>query len=319
MSLGVLLFFFQIFFWAHRGASSVAPENTISAFDKAIEFGADGIELDVQSTKDDSVIVMHDLTVDRTTNGKGYVKDLTYEYIRSLDAGGWFSTSFTGEKVPTLSEVLEKFYGKILLIIELKGDDRLLPRKVINILRKYNALEKIILASFNKFHLDSIKNIEPNIKRAINIGVLSYDAQYLEYDFINFNGNIPFDTNLIIFYKNKGINLVAYTINNFNNILNLTNKGINIFITDFPQYKKYLYLYEPEKGRERIKVALEKGLIIVYNPYNSAIWSEIYDIIGRKISVHYLAPGLNLLKVNLSNGIYFIRSKDEVIKFLYVK
>jgi hypothetical protein len=98
----------------------------------------------------------------------------------------------------------------------------------------------------------------------------------------------------------------------------LANKGINIFITDFPQYRKYLY-FEPEKGGERIRIALEKGLIVVYNPYNSAIWSEIYDIIGRKISVHYLAPGLNLLKVNLSNGIYFIRSKDEVIKFLYVK
>jgi glycerophosphoryl diester phosphodiesterase len=261
---------------------------------------------------------MHDLTVDRTTNGKGYVKDLTYEYIRNLDAGAWFSPSFAGEKVPTLSEVLEKFYGKVLLIIELKGVDRLLPRKVINILKKYNALEKVVLISFNKFHLDSIKNIEPTIKRGINIETLINNPQYLEYEFINFDGNIPFDTSLILFYKNKGINVVPYTINNLNKIFDFAKKGINIFITDYPQFKKELYLYELWRRDEKIKATVKKGLVIVYNPYNSFIRSEIYDIMGRKVSVHYLNPGLNSFKINISQGVYFIKIKDEIIKFLYI-
>ena len=317
------IFLLQIFLWAHRGASSIAPENTISAFEKAIGLGADGIELDVQCTRDDSVIVMHDLTVDRTTNGKGYVKDLTYEYIKSLDAGGWFSPSFAGEKVPTLSEVLEKFCGKALLVIELKGNDHLLPRKVINILKKYNAFENIILTSFNKFHLDSIKNIEPRIRVAINIGALNYDSRYLTYEFINFNGDMPFDTGLIVFYKNKGINLVVYTINDINKILDLAKKGINIFITDYPQYKFYLREIEQRKEeKKRIKIITEnteKGAIIMYNPYDRFIYVKIYDTIGRKVSEHCLNPGFNIVNINGANGVYFVKSSDDLIKFILVR
>jgi hypothetical protein len=91
---------------AHRGASSVCPENTMVSFLRAIELGADGIEFDVQATTDGQLVVIHDLSLDRTTNSRGPVFASTFETVRILDAGSWFGTEFEGEQVPTLAEVL---------------------------------------------------------------------------------------------------------------------------------------------------------------------------------------------------------------------
>ncbi len=87
---------------SHRGASAYAPENTIVAFKKAIEMNTDGIELDVHLSKDGHIIVMHDERVDRTTNGKGEIKDLLFHELKELDAGSWFSEKYKDEKIPTL-------------------------------------------------------------------------------------------------------------------------------------------------------------------------------------------------------------------------
>ncbi|CAG0947487.1 partial Glycerophosphodiester phosphodiesterase, partial [Anaerolineae bacterium] len=91
----------------HRGGSAYTPENTLSAFNHALELGADGIELDVTLTKDNVPVVIHDDKVDRTTNGHGLVKDLMLDQIKQLDAGSWFNEKFRGEKIPTLAEVLD--------------------------------------------------------------------------------------------------------------------------------------------------------------------------------------------------------------------
>jgi len=106
---------------AHRGASGYAPENTMAAFEKAFEMGADMLELDVQLSKDGQVVVIHDSTVERTTNGQGKVGDLTLEELRKLDAGSWYQSEFKGEFVPTLTEVLERYGGRIGLLIEIKS------------------------------------------------------------------------------------------------------------------------------------------------------------------------------------------------------
>src|SRR5690606_19539586 len=91
---------------AHRGSSQIAPENTLPAIDRAIQDGADAIEIDVQLTKDGQVVVFHDEWVNRTTNGRGFICDLTYAELERLDAGSWFHPRFQGTKVPLLSEVL---------------------------------------------------------------------------------------------------------------------------------------------------------------------------------------------------------------------
>lgn len=104
----------------HRGAPAAAPENTVAAFRRAVELGADGVELDVQLTRDGALVVLHDETVDRTTNGRGLLRDLGFEEVRRLDAGSWFKSSFAGERVPTLTEALAVLPAGALVDVEMK-------------------------------------------------------------------------------------------------------------------------------------------------------------------------------------------------------
>src|SRR5712691_12051383 len=105
---------------AHRGASSYAPENTIAAFDLALQMGARHLELDVHLTCDDYLIVIHDDTLDRTTNGTGPVASQTLAALQTLDAGAWFGEAFAGARIPTLADVLTRYHGRAYLHIELK-------------------------------------------------------------------------------------------------------------------------------------------------------------------------------------------------------
>ena len=136
---------------AHRGASGLAPENTLAAIKKAIELKADLIEIDVHQTKDSIIVVIHDKKINRTTSGKGRVKDLFYKEIRRYDAGKWFDPKFEGERVPTLEEVLRLVHGQTKLLIEIKGDDNFYPnieKHVYEILKTYNAQNWCEIHSF---------------------------------------------------------------------------------------------------------------------------------------------------------------------------
>ena len=143
----------KIYSVAHRGASKHAPENTLASCQKAIEFGVDFIEMDLRETKDGIIILMHDRTVDRTTNGKGKVKELTWEHISQLDAGSWFGEEFEGTRVPTFREVLKAIKGKAKPDIDLKQAD---VRKIIKILKEEGYTnENDVL-----FHVDDEKQIK---------------------------------------------------------------------------------------------------------------------------------------------------------------
>nr|WP_054637803.1 glycerophosphodiester phosphodiesterase family protein [Thalassobacillus sp. C254] len=138
--------------FAHRGASITHPENTMTAFQAAVDAGAEGIELDVQLTKDEEVVVIHDNTVNRTTDGFGAVHELTAKEISKLDAGSWRDASFRGEKVPLLKDVLEWLTDKDILInIELKKHKpgyETLAQKVTDVIKEHNVQKKIILLPF---------------------------------------------------------------------------------------------------------------------------------------------------------------------------
>ncbi|MDI9413653.1 MAG: glycerophosphodiester phosphodiesterase family protein [Bacillota bacterium] len=112
---------------AHRGASSLAPENTLAAINKAIELNADLIEIDVHLTRDGHPVVIHDKTVGRTTSGSGKVSRLSLTQLKQLDAGSWFGEHFKGEKIPTLEEVLLICQNRIPLLVELKSTDATIP------------------------------------------------------------------------------------------------------------------------------------------------------------------------------------------------
>jgi glycerophosphoryl diester phosphodiesterase len=127
---------------AHRGANRVAPENTLAAYRAAIDLGVDFIEIDVQTTADGQLVLMHDSTVDRTTNGSGAVRSLTLSQIKELDAGSWFSAKFAGEKAPTLEEAAALCRGKVGLYIDLK--DASVPA-LISALERYGIASRVVI------------------------------------------------------------------------------------------------------------------------------------------------------------------------------
>lgn len=150
---------------AHRGASGHAPENTLAAFKRAIALGATFIETDLQLSRDTRFVAIHDDTVDRTTNGHGKVHDLTLGELRRLDAGSWFGSEFTGERVPTLEEILE-FAKKhdVVFYLELKptgswGGEHAL----IGALRSSGEIARTIVISFDASILATLRKIEPTL------------------------------------------------------------------------------------------------------------------------------------------------------------
>jgi Glycerophosphoryl diester phosphodiesterase len=156
--------------YAHRGASAYMPENTLAAFKKAIELGADGIELDVHVSSDGHLMVIHDEKVDRTSNGKGLVKEKTFNELKSLDFGSWFSSDYKNEKIPELNEVLDlisQWHG--MLNIEVKNGPVFYPgieKMVIDAVASYNMIKRVIVSSFNHYSLVEIKKLCPGIKTA---------------------------------------------------------------------------------------------------------------------------------------------------------
>lgn len=154
---------------AHRGASNFAPENTLAAFLKAQELGADYLECDVHLSKDGELIIIHDDKVDRTTNGTGYVKDFTLAELKELDAGSKFHPSFAGEKIITLNELLEEFYGEIGLLIEIKKPTSYpgIEEKVVELLSEYKALSGIIVQSFDIESMRKMNEMLPELEVAI--------------------------------------------------------------------------------------------------------------------------------------------------------
>lgn len=154
---------------AHRGASALAPENTIVAFERAVELGADAIELDIHLSRDGELVVIHDDTLDRTTSGTGPVHARSIEELRRLDAGRWFGDGFAGQRIPTLTEVLDRYAGKVSLALEVKAGSILSPgieEKVAAALRQHGAVEQAAVASFDHYALRRIKEIEPGLRTA---------------------------------------------------------------------------------------------------------------------------------------------------------
>lgn len=147
---------------AHRGVPSLAPENTMASYRKAYELGADMIETDVQMTKDGKLVIMHDSTVDRTTNGKGSVKSLSFEQIRALDAGIKFSPEFQGEKVPAFEEFLNEFKGKdVVLLVELKADG--IEKQVMEEIERAGMIDNVVVQSFNANHIRNVRSLSREV------------------------------------------------------------------------------------------------------------------------------------------------------------
>ncbi len=234
---------------AHRGASAYAPENTIAAFKLAVKMGADAIELDVHQTKDGRLVVIHDETIDRTTNGNGSVSDFTLDELRKLDAGSWFDPNFEGEKIPTLEEAIEAVPDTIIIIIELKTGSHQSPgieENVIKIIRQNKTANRVILKSFNQEVLQRLRESAPEIPlcyvyafripflgmiidKGISFGsIFNVDVEYLQ----------PHRLLLTKFFVKKarlrGFKIISWGVNSPQQIMKAINLGVDGIETDYP-------------------------------------------------------------------------------------
>lgn len=221
----------------HRGGVAGYPENTLAAFKRAVELKADGVEFDVQLTKDGEVVVIHDEFIDRTMDGSGLVKDHTFAELRSMSVGQYFSSDFKDQKLPTLREVLEIVKDLELINIELKNhlDYPNLEEKVLKLVNEFEIRDKVFISSFNHYSLEKIKKIQPAVKTgalmmAKIINPVDYafkrgfDALHMQF--------LTIDQKLIKKAHFMGLKVCAYTVNYSESVVNLLENEIDMIITD---------------------------------------------------------------------------------------
>lgn len=145
---------------SHRGEHLHHPENTIASFQAAIDAGADFIEADVQTTSDGKLVIMHDGTVNRTTEAKGLIREMTFDQIESLDAGVKFAPEFKGTKVPTFDQVLELAHGKLNVYVDTKNAD---PQALVDTIVRHDMQNHVVIYG-NPFFLYDVHKIRPDLK-----------------------------------------------------------------------------------------------------------------------------------------------------------
>lgn len=157
--------------YAHRGASGYCPENTMAAFEKSLELGATGIETDVQMTKDGQLVLIHDENLKRTTGYDGQIKDVTYDKIKTLDAGSWYGEQFANEHVPLLSELLTWIAPtNMTLNIEIKNNIEPyigIEQKLVKTIHEYGLADRVVISSFDHYTLETCKQLAPDIQTGI--------------------------------------------------------------------------------------------------------------------------------------------------------
>lgn len=227
--------------WAHRGASGYAPENTMASFKKAIEMGADGIELDVQLTKDNQIVVIHDEWIDRTSDGKGWVKDLTLEELRKYNYNKKFP-EYGRQEIPTLKEVYELIKATDLTInVELKTgivfyED--LERKVIELTKEMGMENQVLYSSFNHYSCVKLHEIDPDAY----VGFLYSDGTIEIADYAKKHGanalhpaifNVQYPNYMQDAMRN-GLDVNAWPVNEAEHMALACQMGITAMITDYP-------------------------------------------------------------------------------------
>ena len=229
--------------FAHRGSSAHAPENTLAAFQLAIQHGAEAIELDAKLCADGQVVVIHDITVDRTTTGTGYVSQMKLSALKELDAGSHFDIAFRNEKIPTLAEVFEAVGGKLFINVELTNyistmDD--LPEKVVALVREHDLIGKVMFSSFNPMALLRARRAAPQIP----LGLLALGGKSGAWSRGWFGRLVGYDAihpekgdvtpALVQAAHKRGKRVHVYTVNSESDMLRMFELGVDGIFTDDP-------------------------------------------------------------------------------------
>jgi glycerophosphoryl diester phosphodiesterase len=234
---------------AHRGASAYAPENTMAAFQKAVDLSADGIEFDVKCSKDGEMVIIHDQSLERTTNGRGKVIETDLKDLRNLDAGSFYSSEFTGEKIPLLSEVLEEFSKKLVINIELTNYSSIndgLARKAANLVKRMRSAENLIFSSFHPYNLIITRRIMPNVSVALlalpgvsgwifRSNMMRWISPEIIHPFFN-----DVDKRFIEKQHQKNRKVNVWTVNTESQIIKLLKDNVDGLITDDPSLARRL-------------------------------------------------------------------------------
>jgi glycerophosphoryl diester phosphodiesterase len=227
---------------AHRGFSSLAPENTYSAFVEALKYGASGVEFDVHLSLDNIPIIIHDSTLERTTNGQGKVREKTVTELKELDAGSWFHRRFQGEKIPTFEEILDfliptglKIYAEIKETNHWQINDL---KHLINLIISKKCLNQCSIISFDANFLQQIREENLNITLGYlskNITEYQEKLSYVknELDVVLCHHQVLLENPQIITEaKNQKIKLIGWTIDDPNELNNLVKLGLESIITN---------------------------------------------------------------------------------------
>ncbi|MGQ9629351.1 MAG: glycerophosphodiester phosphodiesterase [bacterium] len=227
---------------AHRGASGHAPENTMAAFKMALEMKAEMIEIDVHLSADSHLVVIHDESVDRTTDGEGEIREMKLEGIKLLDAGGWFSEEFAGERIPTLPEVIDLVRGRAELNIEIKGGSEYYPGiegKLLECLRGEGFVEDTIVSSFDHDCLKKLSEMDSSIR----IGYLysgggsaeTIIPKALQYRAFSIHPpHLRTSRKLVELAHAQGIRVYPWTANTPRQMKRLVRFGVDGIITNYP-------------------------------------------------------------------------------------
>ncbi len=221
---------------AHRGAPSMAPENTLASFKEALELNVDFIELDVRASRDGVLVVIHDEYVDRTTNGHGKVCDLLYREIKSLDAGSWFSQKFRGERIPTLRQALKLLsFGEkdIILDIKTKG----IEQKALDLIHTMGLGKKTWISASDINILRNVRKKDHHIKLMYIVSDL--DMLLIEtLKRIDVSMVAPKPNGIvgkISLFQNNGILINLGVVNRISDLLLYLEKGVRVFTSDKPE------------------------------------------------------------------------------------
>lgn len=230
--------------WAHRGASGHAPQNTLAAFLLAAEIGADGIELDVHLSADGEAVVIHDDTVDATTNGQGRVSAMTLAELKALDAGSWFDPRFAGERIPTLQEVFDAVGQRLLINVEIKVEAGYHPpdqeAETVRLIEDNNLVERVIISSFSISSLRRVCRLNPSIALGLLYARVEtpffptlarllgarYEALHPQFSLV--------DARYMEKARRRGLHVNAWTANEVSDMRRLIDIGANGIITNYP-------------------------------------------------------------------------------------
>jgi glycerophosphoryl diester phosphodiesterase len=226
----------------HRGASGSAPEHTRAAFERALALKVDMIELDVQLSRDDELVVMHDLTLDRTTSGHGPVRAHELAALQTLDAGSWFAPEFAGERVLSLREVLQLVRGRTRLNTEIKAppaDWERLTRRLVALLREFGVLHSTLISCFEPGALEQIRGHARDAK----LGVLWQHPDFSDaWRWARALGAVSVHPHWMLISEGvmcaaraQGMQILAWTVNEVETMQRLVQIGVDGIISDFPE------------------------------------------------------------------------------------